>query len=206
MTLAPPTISHKRGAAFTPAQRQALMAGTDIRRFKIPADCHWQDVLSLAENIGQKLNEATRGIARANPELAGVFTVDWNQPAPDGQGKLIPNTVVHALAQHFNAVNLSSAHVEPDLLGRSYEYLIKQFADDAGAQAGEFFTPPEVADILIRILEPQPGESVYDPTCGSGGMLAHSADFLQKQGHRPDQVQYFGQEMNWRTCSNQVTR
>jgi type I restriction enzyme M protein len=83
--------------------------------------------------------------------------------------------------------------------GRAYEYLIKMFADDAGAKAGEFFTPPEVVDILIRILEPHPGDTVYDPTCGSGGMLVHSADFLQEQGHSPDQIRYYGQEMNWQT-------
>lgn len=192
-------LERERGEPFTTAQRQALLASADVHRFKIPEECHWQDVLKVSENIGQKLTDATRGIARENPELAGVFTVDWNQPAPDGKDKLISNAVVHALVQHFNAINLSNAHVEPDVIGRAYEYLIKQFADDAGAKAGEFFTPPEVVDILIRILEPQPGETVYDPTCGSGGMLIHSADFLQEQGHRPDQIRYFGQEMNWQT-------
>ncbi|RXL58667.1 hypothetical protein EO238_33615, partial [Citrobacter sp. AAK_AS5] len=73
--------------------------------------------------------------------------------------------------------------VPPDVLGRAYEYLIKQFADDAGAKAGEFFTPPEVVDALVRMLEPAPGDSIYDPTCGSGGMLVHSADYLRELGH-----------------------
>ena len=129
----------------------------------------------------------------------GVFTVDWNQPAPDGNDKLIKNAVVHALIQHFNGKNLSNASVQPDILGRAYEYLIKMFADDAGAKAGEFFTPPEVVDILIRSLEPKPGETIYDPTCGSGGMLVHSADFLAEHGHKPNLIQCFGQEMNWQT-------
>ena len=145
-------LERERGELFTPAQRQALLASADVHRFKIPEGCHWQDVLKVSENIGQKLTDATRGIARENPELAGVFTVDWNQPAPDGKDKLISNAVVHALVQHFNAINLSNASVEADVIGRAYEYLIKQFADDAGAKAGEFFTPPEVVDILIRIL------------------------------------------------------
>ena len=79
-----------------------------------------------------------------------------------------------------NRHDLSNASVPPDVLGRAYEYLIKQFADDAGAKAGEFFTPPEVVDTLVRILEPRPSDSVYDPTCGSGGMLVHSADFLRE--------------------------
>ncbi len=189
----------QRGEPFTDAQRNALLATGNVHRFTIPDECHWRDVLRHSENIGEWLTKATKGIATANPELIGVFTVDWNQPAPDGQGKLIANPVVSALVQHFNELNLSSENVEPDLLGRAYEYLIKYFADDAGAKAGEFFTPPEVVDILIRCLEPQPGETVYDPTCGSGGMLVHSADFLKEHGYRPDQVQYFGQEMNWST-------
>ena len=139
-----------------------------------------------------------RAVANANDELRGVFTVDWNQPAPDGSGKpLIPNEVVHALIQHFDEYNLSNQSVPPDVLGRAYEYLIKQFADDAGAKAGEFFTPPEVVDVLVRIVEPQPGDSIYDPTGGSGGMLVHSADYLREQGHHASSARYFAQEMNW---------
>jgi type I restriction enzyme M protein len=187
------------GIKLNEAQRRALLKSSHAHRFNVPPGCHWSDVLAVSENIGEALTKATKGIAAANKELVGVFTVDWNQPAPDGNDKLIPNVVVHALIQHFNGVPLSNAHVEPDVLGRAYEYLIKMFADDAGAKAGEFFTPPEVVDILIRCLEPQPGEEVYDPTCGSGGMLVHSADFLIEQGHRPDELRYRGQEMNWQT-------
>ncbi len=91
----------------------------------------------------------------------------------------------------------SNKSVPPDGLGRAYEYLIKQFADDAGAKAGEFFTPPEVVDALVRMLEPQSGDIIYDPTCGSGGMLVHSADYLREQKLHPTAARYFGQEMNW---------
>lgn len=187
------------GVKLNEAQRRALLKSTHLHRFTIPKDCRWNDVQDVSENIGEVLTAATKGIAAANKELVGVFTVDWNQPAPDGKGKLIPNAVVHALVQHFKGVPLSNADVEPDVLGRAYEYLIKQFADDAGAKAGEFFTPPEVVDILIRCLEPRPGEAVYDPTCGSGGMLVHSADLLIEQNHRRDEIRYRGQEMNWST-------
>ena len=139
-----------------------------------------------------------RAVADANDELRGVFTVDWNQPAPDGSGKpLIPNEVVHALIQHFDEHDLSNSSVPSDVLGRAYEYLIKQFADDAGAKAGEFFTPPEVVDTLVRILEPRPGDTVYDPTSGSGGMLVHTADYLREQGQHATSARYFAQEMNW---------
>ena len=83
------------------------------------------------------------------------------------------------------------------MLGRAYEYLIKHFADDAGAKAGEFFTPPEVVDTLVRILEPCPGDTIYDPTAGSGGMLVHAADFLREHGQYATSARYFAQEMNW---------
>lgn len=137
-------------------------------------------------------------MSRHNVEREAYTNVDWNQPAPARNGtKLIPNEVVHALIQHFDEIDLSNQSVPSDVLGRAYEYLIKQFADDAGAKAGEFFTPPEVVDTLVRILEPRPQDTIYDPTCGSGGMLIHSADFLIEQGHRPTAARYFGQEMNW---------
>jgi len=192
-------LERQQGQQFSEQKKQILRARGD-HRFTLPDGCHWDDIIEVSENIGEKLTEAMRAIGNANEELSGVFTVDWNQPAPDGKGKkLIPNEVVHAIVQHFDAYDLSNKTVPPDILGRAYEYLIKQFADDAGAKAGEFFTPPEVVDTLVRILEPKRGDTIYDPTCGSGGMLIHSADYLKEHGHRPDTVRYFGQEVNWAT-------
>lgn len=189
----------ERGKPFTEAQRKALIA-QGVHRFTIPDGCHWSDVLAKASDIGAALDAAMHGIAQANRDLTGVFTVAWNQPAPDGQGKLIDNAVVHQLVQNFNEINLSNAEVPADMLGRAYEYLIKMFADDAGSKAGEFFTPPEVVDCLVRIIEPQPDETVYDPTCGSGGMLVHAHDFLKEQGEKPTmQIRYYAQEMVWST-------
>jgi type I restriction enzyme M protein len=190
-------LEQQQGRAFTEAQK-AIFRARGEHRFNIPDGSRWGDVLAVSGNIGQKLTEAMRAVANANEELRGVFTVDWNQPAPDASGKkLIPNEVVHALIQHFDEHDLSNRSVPPDILGRAYEYLIKQFADDAGAKAGEFFTPPEVVDTLVRILEPRPGDTIYDPTAGSGGMLVHSADYLREQGHHATSAQYFAQEMNW---------
>ncbi|MCP4403829.1 MAG: SAM-dependent DNA methyltransferase, partial [bacterium] len=190
-------LERQQGRKFTENQK-AIFRSREEHRFPLPEGSRWGDVLAVSENIGEKLTDAMRAVASANEELHGVFTVDWNQPAPDASGrKLIPNEVVHALIQHFDEHDLSNKSVPADVLGRAYEYLIKKFADDAGAKAGEFFTPPEVVDTLVRILEPQPGNTIYDPTCGSGGMLIHSADFLIENGHRPNAVQYFGQEMNW---------
>ena len=187
----------QQGRAMTDAQK-AIFRKRDIHRFKIPDACRWGDIMEFATSIGERLTTAMRAVAASNEELRGVFTVDWAQPAPDGTGKLlIPNEVVLALINHFNEVDLSNRSVPPDVLGRAYEYLIKQFADDAGAKAGEFFTPPEVVDSLVRILEPQAGDTVYDPTCGSGGMLVHCADYLRERGQPVTAARYFGQEMNW---------
>lgn len=190
-------LERQQGRAFTDAEK-AVFRTRGEHRYAIPDGTRWGDVLAASVNLGEKLTQAMRGVANANDELKGVFTVDWAQPAPDGSGKpLIPNEVVHALIQHFNTHDLSNASVPTDVLGHAYEFLIKQFADDAGAKAGEFFTPPEVVDTLVRILEPHPGDTIYDPTCGSGGMLVHSAGFLREGGHHATSAQYFGQEMNW---------
>lgn len=190
-------LERQQGRAFSEKEK-AVFRKRGEHRFRIPDGARWGDVKAVSTNLGEVLTKAMRAVANANDELRGVFTVDWNQSAPDGSGKpLIPNEVVHALIQHFDEHDLSNQSVPPDVLGRAYEYLIKQFADDAGAKAGEFFTPPEVVDTLVRILEPRPGDTVYDPTAGSGGMLVHAADFLREHGHPPTSAGYCAQEMNW---------
>src|SRR2546422_2654074 len=190
-------LERQQGRAFSEKEK-AVFRKRGEHRFQIPDGSRWGDVKAASTNLGGVLTKAMRAVANANEELRGVFTVDWNQPAPDGSGRpLIPNEVVHALIQHFDEHDLSNNSVASDILGRAYEYLIKQFADDAGAKAGEFFTPPEVVDTLVRILEPRPGDTVYDPTAGSGGMLVHAADFLREHGHPPTSAGYCAQEMNW---------
>ena len=190
-------LERQQGRAFTEAQK-AIFRKRGEHRYAIPDGSRWGDVKAVSVNIGEALTRAMRAVADANDELRGVFTVDWNQPAPDGSGKpLIANEVVHALVQHFDEHDLSNRSVPADVLGRAYEYLIKKFADDAGAKAGEFFTPPEVVDTLVRILEPHLGDTIYDPTGGSGGMLVHAADYLREHGHLATHARYFAQEMNW---------
>jgi type I restriction enzyme M protein len=190
-------LERQQGRAFTEKEK-AVFRKRGEHRFQIPDGSRWGDIKAASTNLGEVLTKAMRAVANANDEVRGVFTVDWNQPAPDGSGKpLIANEVVHALVQHFDEHDLSNRSVPPDVLGRAYEYLIKKFADDAGAKAGEFFTPPEVVDTLVRILEPRPGDTVYDPTAGSGGMLVHTADYLREQGHHANSARYFAQEMNW---------
>ena len=190
-------LERQQARQFTEAEK-AIFRKRGEHRYAIPDGSRWGDVKAVSVNIGEALTDAMRAVANANDELRGVFTVDWNQPAPDGSGRpLIANEVVHALVQHFDEHDLSNHSVPADVLGRAYEYLIKKFADDAGAKAGEFFTPPEVVDILVRILEPQPGDTIYDPTGGSGGMLVHAAEYLREHGHLATHARYFAQEMNW---------
>ena len=190
-------LERQQSRAFSEKEK-AIFRERGEHRFQIPDGSRWSDVKAASTNLGEVLTKAMRAVANANDELRGVFTVDWNQPAPDGSGKpLIANEVVHALVQHFDEHGLSNGSVPPDVLGRAYEYLIKKFADDAGAKAGEFFTPPEVVDTLVRILEPRPGDTVYDPTGGSGGMLVHAGDYLREKHHHATSARYFAQEMNW---------
>ena len=190
-------LERQQGRSFSEKEK-AVFRKRGEHRFQIPDGSRWGDVKAASTNLGDVLTKSMRAVADANEELRGVFTVDWNQPAPDGSGKpLIANEVVHALIQHFDEHDLSNKSVPPDVLGRAYEYLIKKFADDAGAKAGEFFTPPEVVDTLVRILQPRPGDTVYDPTGGSGGMLVHAADYLREHDHRATSARYFAQEMNW---------
>lgn len=190
-------LEKQQGRTFSDAEK-AVFRKRGEHRFNIPEGARWADVAIASTNIGEVLTKAMRAVANANEELRGVFTVDWNLPAPDASGKpLIANEVVHALFQHFSEQDLSNRNVPTDVLGRAYEYLIKQFADDAGAKAGEFFTPPEVVDTLVRILEPREGDTVYDPTAGSGGMLVRTGEYLREQGCHATSARYFAQEMNW---------
>lgn len=190
-------LEKQQGRAFTEAQKDIFRKRGE-HRYEIPDGSRWGDIKAASVNIGEVLTRAMEAVASTNDELRGVFTVDWNQPAPDGSGKpLIGNEVIHALVQHFDEHDLSNRNVPPDVLGKAYEYLIKKFADDAGAKAGEFFTPPEVVDTLVRLLKPLPGDSIYDPTAGSGGMLVRAADYLLECGHLTTHARYYGQEMNW---------
>ena len=118
-------VEKQQGRSFTEAQK-AIFRARGEHRFTIPPGSRWGDVKAASTNIGEVLTQAMRAVADSNDELRGVFTVDWNQPAPDGSGSpLIPNEVVHALIQHFDEHDLSNKSVPPDILGRAYEYLIK---------------------------------------------------------------------------------
>lgn len=136
----------------------------------VPERARWEVIKDLKHDIGSELNKAFEELEAENSALEGVMTsVDYN--AKDR----LPDNKLRMLLSHFSKYRLRNQDFEkPDLLGAAYEYLIKQFADSAGKKAGEFYTPSEVVKLMVKIVDPQEGMSVYDPTVGSGGMLIQS--------------------------------
>ncbi|NSY50459.1 type I restriction-modification system subunit M [Agrobacterium tumefaciens] len=175
-----------------------LAADPDEHRFDIPKGHFWKDVRKHTTDIGTHLNAAFRAIEDANMKLRGVFQdVDFNNK------ERFPDAMLEKLLQHFETYRLRNSDVEPDVLGQAYEYLIAQFADDAGKKGGEFYTPKMVVRLIVECLKPDEGMSVYDPTCGSGGMLLEAVHHLERQGKNPKSLSLFGQERNlntWAIC------
>lgn len=193
-----------------PTEKETLKIIEKRHDFKIPAGCFWEDVRKASsDKKNETLNKAVKGIAEANIDRDGRFflkgvidTVRWNEPAPDGSGskKLDPN-VLSALVNYLDAVDLSNKNASVDVLGDAYEYLIKRFADEnkGGTTAGQFYTPQEVVDVIVRYLKPQKNHTVYDPTCGSGGFLINSAKFCKANYDNQKAIRLFGQEDVWNT-------
>jgi type I restriction-modification system DNA methylase subunit len=166
-------------------------------RFAIPNGCRWTDVRAVTENIGAAVLRAMRAIESANPDtLPGVFgDGDW------GNKNLLPNSTLADLIEHFSTQTLSIANLPEDELGNGYEYLIKKFADDSGHTAQEFYTNRTLVRLMTLMLQPQPGESVYDPTCGTGGMLISTAAEVKRQGKEWRSLRLYGQELNHGTSA-----
>jgi type I restriction enzyme M protein len=166
-------------------------------RFSIPDGCHWGDLRAVTENIGTTVLRTMRAIESANPDtLPGVFgDGDW------GNKNLLPDSTLADLIEHFSAQTLSIAQLPEDELGNGYEYLIKKFADDSGHTAQEFYTNRTLVHLMTLMLEPQPGESVYDPTCGTGGMLISTAAEVKRQAMEWRNLKLYGQELNYGTSA-----
>ncbi|WP_019135769.1 type I restriction-modification system subunit M [Cellulomonas massiliensis] len=176
---------------------KALADLPENHRFAIPAGCHWDDIRSTTENIGATIVKAMRAIESANPDtLPGVFgDGDW------GNKNLLPDSTLADLIEHFSTKTLSIANLPEDELGNGYEYLIKKFADDSGHTAQEFYTNRTLVHLMTLMLEPQPGESVYDPTCGTGGMIISAVAELKRQGKEWRNLRLYGQELNYGTSA-----
>src|SRR3990172_933161 len=161
-------------------------------RFQIPKNCHWEDVRKKTVNVGEALQKAINGIAKANFDmLHDVFgDAQWTNKRRMSDEKMLD------LIEHFSKMKLTVAEVPHDIMGEGYEYLIKKFADDSGHTAAEFYTNRTVVKLMTMITDPQPGDSVYDPTCGSGGILLNSALHLKEQGKEYRTLKLYGQELN----------
>lgn len=166
-------------------------------RFQIPAGAHWREVRKAAKDVGRALQSALRAIETANPDkLHGIFgDAQWTNK------ERLPDAMLRDLVQHFSSLELTVANLPEDELGQGYEYLIKKFADDSGHTAAEFYTNRTVVHLMTEMLKPESGESIYDPTCGSGGMLLSCIAHLRRQGKEWRNVRLFGQERNLMTSS-----
>ncbi|MED1797382.1 type I restriction-modification system subunit M [Brevibacillus porteri] len=169
----------------------------DQYQFFVPVSARWGEVRKHADDIGSAINVAFEALENENRTLEGVLTpIDFNRK------EVLTDSVLQRLLQHFSLLDLRNANLsEPDMLGRAYEYLIKMFADDAGKKGGEFYTPSKVVELIVKLIKPQEGMRVYDPTCGSGGMLIQSVDYVKEHNGNPKSLSLYGQEKNLGTWS-----
>ncbi len=193
-----------------PSVKEMNVISKKMHDFIIPEGCFWDDVRKAPiDKKNEKLDKAVTNIADQNIDKNGKYvlkgiinTVRWNEPAPDGSGgKKLDPEVLSNLINYLGAVDLSNNNVTVDVLGDAYEYLIKRFADEnkGGTMAGQFYTPQEVVDIIVHYLKPQEGETIYDPTCGSGGFLLNAAKYVQSNYYEKKSIRLFGQELVWNT-------
>ena len=171
----------------------------DEHRFQIPARCHWNDVRATPTDVGTVLQNAMRRIEAANQKhLYGVFA-----DAPWSNKERLPDHLLKDLIEHFSALHLGNKRVSSDIIGDAYEYLIKKFADSTNKKAGEFYTARRVVRLMVDILDPQEGETIYDPACGTGGMLLAAIERMRERGGDPRTFfgKLYGQEKNLTTAS-----
>ncbi len=169
----------------------------ELHRFVIPKGCHWNSVRNTTVNVGKAIQTAFREIEKANQHLLyGIFG-----DAPWTNKEKLPDSLLSNLIEHFSEYELSNEMVDPDILGQSYEYLIKHFADLTNKKAGEFYTPRSVVHLMGLIIDAEEGESIYDPACGTGGMLLECVNHLREEGRDYRTLKMYGQEKNLTTSS-----
>ncbi len=187
---------------FGDAETAQFLVARDhgLVRFYIPPKGAWAEVRRSATNVGERVTDALRAIARENPSLHGVIDiVDFNATV-SGQ-RILDDGKLWQLIEIISRHRLGLADAEPDILGRAYEYLLRKFAEGQGQSAGEFYTPKEVGWTIAYLLDPQPGQAVYDPACGSAGLLVKcQLAALERapapDGPEPQPLRLYGQEMN----------
>ncbi|QYH40003.1 SAM-dependent DNA methyltransferase [Algoriphagus sp. NBT04N3] len=167
-------------------------AFAEHHHFQVPEQARWYRVRETTTSVGMALQNAMREIEKANPDtLYGIFgDASWTNK------ERLSDATLNNLIEHFSKQKLNLSAVADDKLGNAYEYLIKEFADDSGHTAAEFYTNRTVVKLMTKIMDPQPGESVYDPTCGSGGLLLNCALHLKEEGKEYRTLRLYGQEIN----------
>ena len=177
--------------AFAETHDESYANATANDRFNIPKYSHWEDIRLVSRDVGRALLNAFQAIETANPErLKGVFgSAPWTDKAQ------MPDETLKNLIEHFSSKNLSLTNVPEDELGNGYEYLIKQFADDSGHTAQEFYTNRTLVHLMAQMLEPKAGENIYDPTCGTGGMLISCLAEVKRNGGDSRTIGLYGQEL-----------
>lgn len=180
--------------------RRRAYEDPDYHDFAVPERARWSYLQSLTQYIGEAINKANDALEEANLEsLENVLSaVDFNDK------DRLPDHILAQLVNHFSQIRLRNEDLEkPDILGDAYEYLIAQFASSAGKKGGEFYTPKEVVELLVDILDPMEGMRICDPACGSGGMLIQSVYHLKEKKQNPKNISLYGQEINvgtWAIC------
>jgi type I restriction enzyme M protein len=172
----------------------------EVHRFEIPTDCHWRDIRETPANVGAGMARAMREIERVNPDtLYRVFgAADW------GNKEILSDEILKDLIEQLSQVPLGNQAVSTDILGDAYEYLIGRFADvTKRKKAGEFYTPRSVVRMMVDLLDPHEGETIYDPACGTGGMLLGAIEHVHRAGGDPRTFfgKIYGQEKNLTTSS-----
>ncbi|MEZ4503644.1 MAG: class I SAM-dependent DNA methyltransferase [Dehalococcoidia bacterium] len=189
--------------------REVAERDPDEHEFFVPPDARWSAIVRESMNLGEVVNRASAEIEEANaPRLDGVLrNTNWNDEAKLGS-PVSRDRIINSLLKHFDALDLSDANLTRDgeqgavnVLGDSYEYLIREFADDAGKKGGEFYTPRSVVRLIVELLEPTEGMRICDPTAGSAGMLIYSAQYVAEQGGNPRNLVLHGQERNLGTLA-----
>lgn len=177
--------------AYEETSDKGYATATANDRFTIPTGVHWEDVRNASYDVGRALLDAFQAIEAANPQrLRGVFgNAAWTDK---GQ---MPDETLKNLIEHFSKHKLSLSKVPEDELGNGYEFLIKQFADDSGHTAQEFYTNRTLVHLMAQMLEPQAGETIYDPTCGTGGMLISCLAEVKRRGGDTRTMGLYGQEL-----------
>lgn len=199
--------AYKDAMILSDGDAEFARADADQRVAIVPLGAHWDDVREVTENIGQSLVTALTRIEQANPAqefyghkvggLSGIFGPKQIWTNKDN----MPDRLISELLEHFSQLKLSLAACPADEMGTGYEYLVGKFADDAGHTAQEFYTNRTVVDLMTEILQPKVGESIYDPTCGSGGMLIKCLTYVRDKGQEWHGMRVYGQELNSLTAS-----